>query len=378
MEMDYDFTPAGYQQLQDPAQPPVPVPASTHPTFQNQYIGHPYAQPQGQFHGYNFPATTAASHMTHRESDSSSLLYGDGGMHQSPGSGQANPCAASVANVNTAVAAHAFGASSAPFTSHGIPSGTVIPAGQIRQHQLRHSASSASFTQRPLSHTAGDDGKNFAQEKNMSSGEEKDDTVQSRRKAQNRAAQRAFRERKEQRVRDLEQELAEYKQKLTSIMESNEMLKQQIQKVNTENEILKATSEHHRRRSRHRRHRHHSGSQRSSSCSSASEATSNSSLPSLHYREPTETGPLRYAPMDYAPEKPAYQPNICPVTGERLLSASETWDMIVQTLESRGLDIDVQSVQQKLSLHVTCNGKGPVIQESRVKAAIEESILEHS
>ncbi|KAI5283139.1 hypothetical protein KEM54_002371, partial [Ascosphaera aggregata] len=146
-----------------------------------------------------------------------------------------------------------------------------------------------------------------------------------------------------------------------------------IAKVNTENEILKATS-HHGRRSRQRRHRRQSLSQRSTSSSSSSDSGSSPQM-SHHSREPMETGPLRYSPMDYVPERPAPL-NVCPVTGEKLLTASDTWDMIVQTLESRGLDLDVQSIHQKLRHHMVCDGKGPVVQESRVKEAIEQSILE--
>lgn len=186
-------------------------------------------------------------------------------------------------------------------------------------------------------------------------------------------SQRAFRERKERRVRDLEQELADYKQKLNSIMESNELLKQQIAKVSTENEILKATSEHHRRRSRHRRH-HHS-SQRSTSSSSGSGDDGRSQQRRLS-KEPMETGPMRYSPMDYAPAKATHRTFVCPQTGEKLLTAGATWDLIVQTLEQRGLDLDVQGIYEKLRLHTRCDGQGPVIQESKVKEAIEQSTLE--
>ncbi|KAI5297700.1 hypothetical protein KEM56_004605 [Ascosphaera pollenicola] len=156
-------------------------------------------------------------------------------------------------------------------------------------------------------------------------------------------------------------------------MESNELLKQQIAKVNTENEILKATSEHRRRRSHHGRHRRHS-SQRSTSSSSGS---GSSHSPHHHHdKEPTKTGPMRYSPMDYAPEKSTQRAFVCPETGEKLLTAGAAWDLIVQTLESRGLSLDVQGIYAKLSLHTRCDGQGPVIQESKVKEAIEQSVLE--
>ncbi|KAI9655725.1 MAG: hypothetical protein M1821_005160 [Bathelium mastoideum] len=78
------------------------------------------------------------------------------------------------------------------------------------------------------------------------SSEEKEMTnltpAQSRRKAQNRAAQRAFRERKERHVRDLEAKLTALESQSHSLQSDNERLKLALQRVETENEILRATS----------------------------------------------------------------------------------------------------------------------------------------
>ncbi|KAK3617523.1 hypothetical protein LTR56_024517 [Elasticomyces elasticus] len=76
-----------------------------------------------------------------------------------------------------------------------------------------------------------------------SSSEEKDSPTpaQSRRKAQNRAAQQAFRQRKERHVRDLEANL-KLLTRTTSVLQSdNERLKLVLQRVQTQNEILRAT-----------------------------------------------------------------------------------------------------------------------------------------
>ncbi|PGH13433.1 hypothetical protein AJ80_06301 [Polytolypa hystricis UAMH7299] len=181
-----------------------------------------------------------------------------------------------------------------------------------------------------------------------SSSEEKDNLTpaQSRRKAQNRAAQRAFRERKERRVRDLEQELNEYKHNFSSLMEDNESLKRQIAKFETENEILRATS--------------HSGP------------------PNGHHSpaaEPTMTGPMKYSPMDFAEGKePAHRITVNEKTGERYLNASATWDLIVSHLSNEGLKLDVQDIYERLKGHAQCDGQGPVLEESQVRKAIEDSI----
>ncbi|PGH15078.1 hypothetical protein AJ79_02604 [Helicocarpus griseus UAMH5409] len=183
-----------------------------------------------------------------------------------------------------------------------------------------------------------------------SSSEEKESLTpaQSKRKQQNRAAQRAFRERKERRVRDLEQELTEYKSNYSSLMEDNESLKRQIAKFATENEILRATSN-----------------------SAQGNRGGNG-----HDSEPTTTGPLGYTPTDYNGEKkePAHRIAVSRTTGEKLLDASATWDLIVNHLSKQGLKLDVQDIYDRLKAHTQCDGQGPVVEESLVLQAIEDSI----
>ncbi|WEW60555.1 AP-1-like transcription factor [Emydomyces testavorans] len=193
-----------------------------------------------------------------------------------------------------------------------------------------------------------------AAQNNRSSSEEKDSLTpaQSRRKAQNRAAQRAFRERKERRVRDLEQELNEYKQNVNHLLEDNECLKREIAKVATENEILRATSTANR-------------------CPGAD---------GHHDPQPITTGPMKYSPTEYAaPEsenkpKPVHRIKVHEATGDKLLDASATWDLIVSRLADEEVKVDVQDIYNRLKGHAICDGTGPVLEETRVKKAIEESI----
>ncbi|KAK3621251.1 hypothetical protein LTR56_022912 [Elasticomyces elasticus] len=81
------------------------------------------------------------------------------------------------------------------------------------------------------------------QQGRSSSNEEKDSLTpaQSRRKAQNRAAQQAFRERKERHVRDLEANLNLLIRTTSSLQSDNERLKRMLQRVQTQNEMLRAT-----------------------------------------------------------------------------------------------------------------------------------------
>lgn len=175
--------------------------------------------------------------------------------------------------------------------------------------------------------------------------------------AQNR--QRAFRERKEQHVKNLEQEVAALKQTTTSVTAENERLKLNLQKMATENEILKATSQHHQQQ----QHRYNSQSP--------------SPLP--------ETGPMRYSPKDFYAEVLHAHENKTPshriVTDEkggRLLAAGATWDFIIQhPLFQQGV-VDMASVSEKLKSVAKCDGQGPVFDETTVIQAIEQSVVSGS
>jgi len=176
--------------------------------------------------------------------------------------------------------------------------------------------------------------------------------AQSRRKAQNRAAQRAFRERKERHVKDLEAKLAAMERNSATVAEENERLKLQLQKAATENEILKATSAHPQR-------------------------GSSEPLPNV--------GPLQYSPKDFYTEVLHAHENKTPShrivtsdSGERLLAAGAAWDFIIKhPLYTRGL-VDVGDVSESLKKVAKCDGQGPVFEEREIVAAIEKSVASGS
>jgi len=181
-----------------------------------------------------------------------------------------------------------------------------------------------------------------------SSSEEKESLTpaQSRRKAQNRAAQRAFRERKERHVKDLEQRLNLLEQNSNSLAADNERLKLQLQKVETENEILRATS--------------------------ANSHSTPSGLPNV--------GPMSYSPSDFYTNVLQAHDNKVPNhrivvsdTGEKMFGAGATWDLIQEhPLFQKGL-VDVGDVCERLKSLAKCDGQGPVFEERDVREAIEAS-----
>lgn len=139
--------------------------------------------------------------------------------------------------------------------------------------------------------------------------------------------------------------------------DENERLKREMQKMSTENEILRATSSM------------NGGANRNSPRSP----------------EPRTTGPLKYSPTDFYSDLLAKHNNKTPshriVTsddGERLLAAAATWDFIINHESfKRGL-VDVVRVSEHLKNKAQCDGQGPVFPERRILEAIEASVASGS
>jgi regulator of replication initiation timing len=164
--------------------------------------------------------------------------------------------------------------------------------------------------------------------------------------------QRAFRERKERHVKDLQAKVAALEKNSATVAEENERLKLQLQKAATENEILKATSGNLNRR----------GSE---------------PLPNA--------GPMRYSPTQFYTQVLEAHENKMPShrivtseSGERLLGAGATWDYIIRhPLYERGL-VDVGVVSERLKKVAKCDGQGPVFEEKEIINAIEKSVASGS
>ncbi|KAI9842945.1 MAG: hypothetical protein M1837_006682 [Sclerophora amabilis] len=197
-----------------------------------------------------------------------------------------------------------------------------------------------------------------------SSSEEKEilTPAQSRRKAQNRAAQRAFRERKERHVKDLEIKLSSLEQASNTLVGENDRLKRELQKVATENEILRATSGRF-------------------APSGDANGHGNNPLAPPASAAPALVGPMHYSPTDFYThvlqphdnKTVSHRITVSENTGERLLAAGATWDMIQEhPLFKKGL-VDVGDVCERLKGIAKCDGQGPVFEERDIREAIEAS-----
>ncbi|KAH7136399.1 hypothetical protein EDB81DRAFT_78591 [Dactylonectria macrodidyma] len=177
--------------------------------------------------------------------------------------------------------------------------------------------------------------------------------TQSRRKAQNRAAQQAFRKRKEQHVKDLEAKLADMEAAQQQFSVENERLKKDILRASTENKILRATSAH--ADSRHHRH--------------SASFDEQQQQPRFHQAD-------FYANMPQDGSSRSFSHRVLTAkNGDRLLAAGATWDLIIgHRLVKKGL-VNIGDVSERLVHHTYCDGHGPVYSERSIIAAIEESII---
>ncbi|KAI5286001.1 hypothetical protein KEM54_000134 [Ascosphaera aggregata] len=239
MGMDYDFTSSTYQQLHGANNqlPPLQqqqqsqLQAASQADFHGQYVSQLLAQSQNPYcelernqttgqplhgvlgmmgHGIGEEcATSTAPTQYHTEFNtfdksfnfsaalgalptpqgpdnvSSPLLLGDVGMQQPPRHGKGSSFTGSE---STAPAAHDY-LGCAPLSTNNAGDRPTATLNQKAQSQLRHLVSNASSSQQ-RQHENTDEMAvlNTMVEKSVSSGEDKDDNLQNKRKAQNRAA----------------------------------------------------------------------------------------------------------------------------------------------------------------------------------------------
>ena len=168
-------------------------------------------------------------------------------------------------------------------------------------------------------------------------------------------SQRAFRERKERHVKDLESKLNSLEAHSNTLLTDNERLKRELAKLATQNEILRATATLHPPPSSHR-----------------------------NFTRPASpvSGPQTFSPTDFQVAV-GLDPVVHPVknqiyrnieSGERMLSAGATWELIQSSEAYRKGMVDVADVIARLKGMATCDGTGPAFREKEIRRAIEESV----
>lgn len=162
-------------------------------------------------------------------------------------------------------------------------------------------------------------------------------------------SQRAFRERKERHVKELEAKLNSLEAHSSTLLTDNERLKRELAKLATQNEILRATT------------------------------SSHPPPPSQPPRSPSPVaGPQTFSPTDFRADPTehvvGHRIQHSEGTGERLLTAGATWEFIQASEAYQKDTIDVGDVIKRLKGIARCDGSGPAFREGDVKRAIEESV----
>ncbi|KAK9460979.1 uncharacterized protein V1516DRAFT_685446 [Lipomyces oligophaga] len=182
-----------------------------------------------------------------------------------------------------------------------------------------------------------------------------DDDPQLKRKAQNRAAQRAFRERREKHVKELQDQLEDARKEIKELETRNVHIQKELDWMQAENQILKETLAHTRDSAAYSNSR----SDLTAVPAQASVIPHKVSFPKFHpqseeqdFRTATHI-PGRKAHCDY-------------------LSPEELWDLLSNHPETENLDIN--HITELLKDKALCSGHGPVFHRNDIDAAITKAL----
>ncbi|CDK29000.1 unnamed protein product [Kuraishia capsulata CBS 1993] len=196
-----------------------------------------------------------------------------------------------------------------------------------------------------------------------------EEEIYQRRKAQNRASQRAFRERKEIKLKELSAKLAKSETERQQLMRELEALKQANLILGTENQILQKTSS---------KETDVGGPGRSPSPSASSVidiATTDPVAQTQKFNFPRDKyqfiGELVADPNDEGQGKS----ETYVAEGQKLLTVGAVWDYINQLIrDNEEVDVDVHRVMMLLKGNEKCHGHGAAYPLALVNEAVKACI----
>ncbi|KAI5907869.1 Fluconazole resistance protein 3 [Candida parapsilosis] len=178
-----------------------------------------------------------------------------------------------------------------------------------------------------------------------------EEELQLKRKAQNRAAQRAFRERKETKLKELEAKLLQSEEERQKLMEQLEMIRKQNLSITTENEILRTNE--------------------------GSLISSKTPINKFHFPQSQDDFIDEITRgTNHEVKRESINKVYNNIEGEKLLALGAVWDYLQIKAEEANLDlatIDVNEVMDKLKGNEKCHGFGPAYPLSLVQEAVEAS-----
>ena len=149
-------------------------------------------------------------------------------------------------------------------------------------------------------------------------------------------------------------------------MSDNERLKRELDKLATQNEILRATSQPMKLP-----HQDSSNNQRAGSSSPGPNALASGPM---IYSPSTFNNAFSENPAGGSDEAVSHRIRISSKTGERLLATGAAWELIQSHDLFRRGAVDIGEVCDRLKEKVLCDGSGPTFAEGDIIKAIEDSV----
>ncbi|RCK65205.1 Fluconazole resistance protein 3 [Candida viswanathii] len=187
-----------------------------------------------------------------------------------------------------------------------------------------------------------------------------EEELQLKRKAQNRAAQRAFRERKETKLKELEAKLLQSEEERQKLMDQLEIIRKQNISITTENEILRSSGDIHSGGTFPARHPHITPVNKFNFPKTQDDFIEHV-LRGTNHKLKEENKNKVYADNN----------------GCKLLALGAVWDYLQIKAEEADLDfnsIDFNDVMERLKGAERCHGYGPAYPLELVNQAIESSL----
>ncbi|KAL6947150.1 hypothetical protein ACO0QE_002022 [Hanseniaspora vineae] len=184
-----------------------------------------------------------------------------------------------------------------------------------------------------------------------------------KKKQQNRAAQRAFRQRKEAKLKDLESKLTQTENDKQKLQEELESLRKQTMEMSMENKLLL------------NQHQNHNSSY------SGTDLTSNINNSAVKYNIPTKSEFQDFIVKD----QPHHQGKLDTLTytlpeGETLMTISATWDFLREMLDhaeaTEGKTFDLYEVMKDLKGNEKCHGHGAAYKKDFVVSVAEAHLTD--
>ncbi|RLV95139.1 Fluconazole resistance protein 3 [Spathaspora sp. JA1] len=184
-----------------------------------------------------------------------------------------------------------------------------------------------------------------------------EEELQLKRKAQNRAAQRAFRERKQTKLKELEEKLLQSEEERNKLFEELNLIKKQNITISTENEIL---------RSNYKSHKEHNDSMEQNKPITTFNFPQNQDDFIQHIVKGTDHHVFQET------KNKVYDND-----GDKLLALGAVWDYIQIKAEEADLEfnsLDINAIMRELRGHERCHGYGPAYPLHLVNEAIQSSL----